>query len=565
MVRATLRRVVIAVVCGTALGAVKASAQTGTWEVTLPPSLQVDYRVLVHAGAAFAVTGDGEAGRDLDLLVTDEYGVTLARDFANDEDASVQIAATGRSRTLHLTVMNASPQTNRVALRVSGSEGPSDRERADAALRLESLQLESLYRQAQQDDALRRQVEAAARAREEAARATAAARAEADRAARAEADPAREEAARAASAARAEADRAAADRAAVARAEVDRAAARAEMARASAPASSGHAVVPVFFATDRSRAAGSVPSYGKGRNPGGALALGRIDVSVPRDGRHVTGRVERPTWWTLYTENPNEHFTIVARRQQSGTDFYADLRNKVTSANRREMFVFVHGFNVGFDDAVFRTAQIAYDLGFDGAPVLYSWPSEESVSPAGYATDLANNDWTVPHLAAFLDELVAKSGASKIHIIAHSMGNRALVNAMTRLPSATRTRFSQVLLTAPDIDADTFVELADAVKRNSERTTLYVSANDWALAASRKLQTYTRAGDTSQRVVVVPGIDTVDVSAIDTNLIGHSYYGDNRSVISDMVLVLTQGLPPMLRPRIKAAGRPPSAFWRITP
>jgi hypothetical protein len=34
--------------------------------------------------------------------------------------------------------------------------------------------------------------------------------------------------------------------------------------------------------------------------------------------------------------------------------------------------------------------------------------------------------------------------------------------------------------------------------------------------------------------VLFDGIDTIDVTSVDTNLTGHFYYGDNRSVLSDM-------------------------------
>ena len=49
--------------------------------------------------------------------------------------------------------------------------------------------------------------------------------------------------------------------------------------------------------------------------------------------------------------------------------------------------VFVHGFNTTFDNALFRTAQIAYDLKFDGAPFVYSWPSQGQVGFQDYSYD----------------------------------------------------------------------------------------------------------------------------------------------------------------------------------
>lgn len=327
------------------------------------------------------------------------------------------------------------------------------------------------------------------------------------------------------------------------------------------PPEGGKAVIPVFYATDRGRAAGATLDYGSVRNLSGTLALGRYEVSVPRD--HKMGAVERPTIWTLYREDPSAHFVIVSRRQQSSDDFYADIRNIVDRSSRKDAFVFIHGFNVAFEDAVFRTAQIAYDLGFDGAPILYSWPSNTGETPIGYTAAQNNNDWTVPHLDAFLRDVTARTRARRVHLVAHSMGNRALVNALNRMPPSTTKRFSQIMLTAPDIDAQTFVQLAAAVAANAERTTLYASSSDKALLVSKQLNAYPRAGDTGAGVVVVPGIDTVDVSAVDSGFIGHFYYGDNRSVISDIFLLITQGLPPMSRPLLQRQGAPPAYYWRF--
>ena len=327
--------------------------------------------------------------------------------------------------------------------------------------------------------------------------------------------------------------------------------------------SPGLAVVPVFYATDREQLMSGPLNYGPRRNSSGTLFLGRFDVSIPR--YHEMGNVERPTIWRLRIENPDRHFVITKRRQQPYDGFYEDVRATVRKATKKDAFVFIHGFNVEFEDAVFRTAQIAYDLGFDGAPILYSWPSLNSLTPVGYTTDSESSSWTIPHLRWFLEDVAAKSGATRVHLIAHSMGNKALVNALDRMAQSSTKKFSQIVLTAPDIDADIFMQLADAVRQRGDKVTLYASANDKALEASKAFHSYRRAGDTSSGVVVAPGIDTVDVSQIDSDLVGHFYYGDNDSVISDIFLLLTQGLPPSQRPRLRPVGEIPNQFWRFAP
>ncbi|MGH9145379.1 MAG: alpha/beta hydrolase, partial [Vicinamibacterales bacterium] len=326
-----------------------------------------------------------------------------------------------------------------------------------------------------------------------------------------------------------------------------------------------HAIVKVYYATDRARISYEPLDYGGDRSPTGRLQLGRFDVSVPRD--HQLAKVERPTILTFWREDPNKHFIIVRRIAQTYDQYYREIASLVGQSQRKEVFVFVHGFNVTFESAIYRTAQMAYDLGFDGAPIVYSWPSEGSM--VRYPVDLNNNDWTWPNLRWFLEDIAAKTGAQKVHLIAHSMGNRALVNALNRIVteqrSTPRPRFSQVVLTAPDIDAAQFIQLAQSLRSGAERVTLYASSNDEALKLSKAYQGYQRAGDSSPDVVVVPGLDTIDVSAIDTNLIGHFYYGDNRSVLTDIFYLLRDARPPGERFGLRQVTQGPRQWWVFKP
>ena len=93
------------------------------------------------------------------------------------------------------------------------------------------------------------------------------------------------------------------------------------------------------------------------------------------------------------------------------------------------------------------------------------------------------------------------------------------------------------------------------------RTTLYASSNDEALRLSKQYQGYQRAGDVRPQIVITPGVDSIDVSAVDTSLLGHSYYGDNTSVISDIARLLRTGLPPERRCGIQAAGDTLVRYW----
>jgi esterase/lipase superfamily enzyme len=325
-------------------------------------------------------------------------------------------------------------------------------------------------------------------------------------------------------------------------------------------------IVPVFFATDRARVAYEPLAYGPTRSFPESLHLGRIDVRIPE--RHKIGEVERPTVRTLYVEDEKSHLVIRAATEQTYEEFYADLNRRMNRSQRREAFIFIHGYNVRFQDAVFRTAQIAWDLSFEGAAILYSWPSVGELK--GYPDDSNNNEWTIPHLQYFLEDVVHHTGASTIHLIAHSLGNRALTYALNRIVDARRiqaNRFDQIILAAPDIDASTFRSLAKAVAQNAHRTTIYASSGDLALKASAQYQgaggEYRRAGDTTPEVLTVPEIDTLDASLVDTSLLGHSYYGNNRSILTDIHELFAQNAPPPNRFGIESVGKPPRQYWRM--
>jgi esterase/lipase superfamily enzyme len=179
---------------------------------------------------------------------------------------------------------------------------------------------------------------------------------------------------------------------------------------------------------------------------------------------------------------------------------------------------------------------MAYDLGFDGAPVFYSWPSQARY--ASYTVDETNAEWSRVDLKNFLRDFVAQSGAENIFLIAHSMGTRVLTGALKDLLAEepdVRAKIKEVILAAPDIDADTFKrDIAPKILTADRSATLYASSGDYALKASKHFAGYRRAGDTDGGVTLAPGLDTIDASNLSTDFIGHSYYADSTSVLGDL-------------------------------
>ena len=200
---------------------------------------------------------------------------------------------------------------------------------------------------------------------------------------------------------------------------------------------------------------------------------------------------------------------------------------------------------MNFEAAAKRTAQIHYDLQFPGVPIFFSWPSRASVRH--YFSDRNEIEFSRYVIKQFLLDVSQRVDADRIHVIAHSMGADATCRAIAELGERGKI-FDQVILAAPDIDRNVFrLQVVPKMTRAANRTTMYCSKNDWALVASDTFNDALRAGDSRQGVLVMKELDTIDASGIDTDLLGHSYYGDCLPILNDVRQLVSLDLPPNKR------------------
>jgi esterase/lipase superfamily enzyme len=316
----------------------------------------------------------------------------------------------------------------------------------------------------------------------------------------------------------------------------------------------GFATVRVFYGTNRAPTGElSKPAlyYGPARDHT-TLHYGYLDVTIPQV--HQEAELEtQPRWaeFTLDTAALRTRYVLLETITPLPRDEFARaLHDQVAKSPAKDVFIFVHGFNVTFEDAARRTAQLAYDMDFDGTPMLFSWPSAGSIT-SYFADEAAVNDSGFK-MAEFLDTVVAQSGAQHIHLIAHSMGNRALIEALqtflSRRPPENRRRvFGQILFTAPDVDRDYFTDAIQALRGSADRITLYASGNDYALRASQFFHHAPRAGTAGDVIVRMPDLDTIDMSAVPADMLGHSYFAVNSGAIFDIFNLFLHGNPPPQR------------------
>jgi esterase/lipase superfamily enzyme len=326
-----------------------------------------------------------------------------------------------------------------------------------------------------------------------------------------------------------------------------------------------NAVVNVYYATNRVPAPPSSEFYGT--EPDSQIHYGLCHVSIPRG--HKMGELEGPSIWKLeFSPNPEKHVMLTGPPiSASEQEFFSTLKKNFGGSPRKQALVFLHGFNTTFTGAALRTAQIAYDLGFDGAAIFYSWPSHGDLSPLGYNADVRNADLTVAELKQFLVGLSERSGVQTVHLIAHSMGGRIMTQALSQLGTAPALpRFKRVILMAPDIDAALFRQLAALMETRADEITLYASSRDLALKASNLYSGYPRAGQGGKNILLVSGITTIDASVADTSLLGalHQYYADSRTILSDL-FQLMQGRQAAERFGLRKSQRNGLPYWIFRP
>ena len=322
-------------------------------------------------------------------------------------------------------------------------------------------------------------------------------------------------------------------------------------------------VYPVWFGTNRKP--DGQGGFGPERHE--RTTRGRAEVLVPQG--HRFGETGTPFWQKLLRfDLRDDRLRLQQVTEQQRDAWLGEIRQAMGDAKAAgeapHALVFLHGFNVTFEEAAIRAAQIGVDLLVPGATAFFSWPSRGAV--AAYPADEASIEASEQAITDFLVDFTANCGADKAHIIAHSMGNRGLLRALQRIAANAATRgkvkFGQIFLAAPDVDRDLFLNLARLYPDHAERTTLYASDGDLPVHLSAKLHDAPRAGYFAP-YTVAPGVDTVAVPDFDLDLLGHSYFSQAEALLYHIRDLMLNGQATVTRNRLAPAVDGGTAFWKL--
>ncbi|WP_418642348.1 alpha/beta hydrolase [Vibrio chaetopteri] len=321
-------------------------------------------------------------------------------------------------------------------------------------------------------------------------------------------------------------------------------------------------VQTVYYATTRTPEQND-SFYGGRRDTKTPIHFGLADVSIPKT--HHKGNVEQPLLSIKWLKQADKHVLIQSVTEIPASEFWSQLPiNSGDGVWENSVIVYIHGYNVAFSSAIKRTAQMAYDFDYSGVPLLFSWPSNASL--LDYASDREDAIWSATYLANFLLDLRSRFTHANIHIVAHSMGNQVLLNAMNELSlqqQHSNLKFGSVVLAAPDVDNEWFThQLAPRVSKMAANWAIYTSANDGALMASEKVNEAKRLG---MPVSLAENFDVIDTSILNAAPWSipesHSYYANKLPVIEDLVKHL-EGVSPNNR-RLNRVESADGEYWRI--
>jgi esterase/lipase superfamily enzyme len=122
------------------------------------------------------------------------------------------------------------------------------------------------------------------------------------------------------------------------------------------------------------------------------------------------------------------------------------------------------------------------------------------------------------------------------------MGNRVLIAALadnrrSELP------LREIVLVAGDVEVEVFKQQFAKIAGEGNRYTSYVSKVDRALLISSILHQTNRVGFLKDEPFILDGLETIDATYVDTSLLGHNYFGNDRTVLTDLGYLFREGLP----------------------
>jgi esterase/lipase superfamily enzyme len=255
---------------------------------------------------------------------------------------------------------------------------------------------------------------------------------------------------------------------------------------------------------------------------------------------------------------------FAAEQKKLTEAFKKDIQRRLALTGRKDVFMYVHGFEDSFEDATTIMASLWHFMGRQGVPIAFTWPAGAGVSVRGYMEDYQSSRFAVPHLKWLLKTLAETPGVEKINIVAHSRGTDVACSALREMVLVAEAagkdpikalKIQNMVLAAPDMNVKvaSMQMNADHAYDGIERMTVYTSMHDKAISLSEwlsgggmrlgelKLDSTTKI---QQKNMALRGNFDLVQAKIKAHGVGHAYFRLNPGVSSDLMLLLRDNRKP---------------------
>lgn len=248
----------------------------------------------------------------------------------------------------------------------------------------------------------------------------------------------------------------------------------------------------------------------------------------------------------------------------------------------KDVYVYVHGYKVVFENPVLLASELWHFLGYEGVMLAFSWPS--TPKRLAYFSDLETAAMSGRGLRRMLSILAEDTQVERIHVLGYSAGTRVVAECLNQISLLhrgddpeqifERRKLDQVVLVGSDIDRQSmgaFIE--DGMLDVSRHLTVYLSGSDkalglsrWAMGGRERLgQAWAEGRMTAETAAFLrstPRLTIVDVSDAENFEAGngHAYFRRSPWCASDVLLTLGHGLEPGERGLVLDEGLP---IWRF--
>jgi len=279
------------------------------------------------------------------------------------------------------------------------------------------------------------------------------------------------------------------------------------------------------------------------------------------------------------------HFILpkVTDIEEPGKKFAAKINAKLAKSKRKDIYIYVHGYKVVFENPLLVATELWHFLGYDGVFIAYSWPSTPKTF--AYFSDLETTSLSAYNLRILLEYLAKDTDAENIHIIGYSAGTRVVINALNQLALIYQDedketfrkslRIGHVILTGSDFDRQLFGAYVDeGILKVTKSFTIYLSEMDKALGMSKWVFKRDRLGQIWDESIMTEHIvewlwETDEITFIDVKDAeksstgnGHAYFRKSPWVSSDILSTLMYDLTPEERSLQRTREWP---MWKFPP